>query len=94
MFVGNHSGGAGVPDTFVFLLAYNTYMTVEGRPLHSLGHEMVTSLPCFGTIARRLRRRDRRAGRRHRRSSTPTPPCSSTRAATSRRCGRGATATG
>ncbi len=54
MFVGNHSGGAGVPDTFVFLLAYNTYMTVEGRPLHALGHEMVTALPFFGSLARRF----------------------------------------
>jgi len=54
MFVGNHSGGAGVPDTFVFMLAYNTYMTVEGRPLYSLGHEIVTSLPLIGTFARKM----------------------------------------
>lgn len=54
LFVGNHSGGAGVPDTFVFLLAYNTYMTVEGRPLFSLGHEMVTSLPGVGGFARKF----------------------------------------
>ncbi len=54
LFVGNHSGGAGVPDTFVFLLAYNTYMTVEGRPLFSLGHEMVTSLPVLGSFARKM----------------------------------------
>lgn len=54
LFVGNHSGGAGVPDTFVFLLAYNTYMTVEGRPLFSLGHEMVTSLPGVGSFARKF----------------------------------------
>ena len=54
LFVGNHSGGAGVPDTFVFLLAYNSYMTVEGRPLYSLGHEMVTSLPVVGTFAKKM----------------------------------------
>ncbi len=54
LFVGNHSGGAGVPDTFVFLLAYNTYMTVEGRPLYALGHEMVTSLPLVGAFARKM----------------------------------------
>jgi len=54
LFVGNHSGGAMVPDTFVFLLAHNTYFTVEGRPLYSLGHEMVTSLPFFGQFARKL----------------------------------------
>ncbi|WP_202033207.1 lysophospholipid acyltransferase family protein [Nocardioides sp. WS12] len=54
LFVGNHSGGAGVPDTFVFLLGYNTYMTVEGRPLFALGHEMVTSLPGIGAFARKF----------------------------------------
>jgi len=54
LFVGNHSGGAMVPDTFVFLLAHNTYFTVEGRPLYSLGHEMVTAFPFFGTFARKL----------------------------------------
>src|SRR5690349_3879352 len=54
LFVGNHSGGAMVPDTFVFLLAHNTYFTVEGRPLYSLGHEMVTSMPIFGPLARKL----------------------------------------
>lgn len=54
LFVGNHSGGAGVPDTFVFLLAYNTWFTVEGRPLYALGHEIVTSLPGIGTLARRF----------------------------------------
>lgn len=54
LFVGNHSGGAGVPDTFVFLLAYNTWFTVEGRPLYALGHEIVTSLPGIGTLARKF----------------------------------------
>lgn len=54
LFVGNHSGGAGVPDTFVFLLAYNTWFTVEGRPVYALGHEIVTSLPGIGTLARKF----------------------------------------
>ena len=54
LFVGNHSGGAMVPDTFVFLLAHNTYFTVEGRPLYALGHEMVTSLPFLGQFARKI----------------------------------------
>ena len=54
LFVGNHSGGAMVPDTFVFLLAHNTYFTVEGRPLYALGHEMVTAMPFFGPLARKI----------------------------------------
>lgn len=54
LFVGNHSGGAGTPDTFVFLLAYNTYMSVEGRPLYGLGHEMITSMPLIGAFARKM----------------------------------------
>lgn len=54
LFVGNHSGGSMVPDTFVFLLAYNTYATVEGRPLYALGHEIVTAMPGVGRLARKL----------------------------------------
>src|SRR6478735_8918623 len=54
LFVGNHSGGAMVPDTFVFLLAHNTYFTVEGRPLYALGHEVVTAMPFFGPLARKI----------------------------------------
>ncbi len=54
LFVGNHSGGANVPDTFIFLLAYNTYFTVDGRPLYSLGHDVVTKVPFVGTLARKM----------------------------------------
>lgn len=54
LFVGNHSGGSTVPDTFVFLLAYNTFFTVDGRPLYSLGHEIVTAMPVLGRLARKL----------------------------------------
>lgn len=54
LFVGNHSGGSMVPDTFVFLLAYNTYFTVDGRPIYALGHEIVTSFPALGRLARKL----------------------------------------
>lgn len=54
LFVGNHSGGSTTPDTFVFMLAYNTFFTVEGRPLHALGHQIVTSMPVIGPIARKL----------------------------------------
>lgn len=54
LFVGNHSGGSMVPDTYVFLLAYNTFFTVDGRPLYSLGHEIVTAMPALGKLARKL----------------------------------------
>lgn len=54
LFVGNHSGGSVVPDSFVFMLAYNTYFTVEGRPLFGLGHEIVTAMPFFGRFARKF----------------------------------------
>lgn len=54
LFVGNHSGGASVPDTWLFLLAYNTYFTVEGRPLIGLAHRIITDTPVAGDLARRL----------------------------------------
>lgn len=54
LFVGNHSGGSMVPDTYVFLLAYNTFFTVDGRPIYALGHEIVTAMPALGRLARKL----------------------------------------
>ena len=54
LFVGNHSGGGATPDTFVFLLAYNTFFTVEGRPLYALAHDLLTKTPVIGPISRRL----------------------------------------
>ncbi len=54
LFVGNHSGGADVPDTFVFMLAYHTYFTVEGRPLVGLAHQLVMRVPLVGDFARRF----------------------------------------
>ncbi len=54
LFVGNHSGGANVPDTFVFMLAYHTYFTVEGRPLAGLAHQLVMKVPVVGDFARRF----------------------------------------
>jgi 1-acyl-sn-glycerol-3-phosphate acyltransferase len=54
LFVGNHSGGGSTPDTFVFLLAYNTFFTVEGRPLYALAHDTVTAAPFFGGLTRKL----------------------------------------
>ena len=53
LFVGNHSGGANTPDTFVFTLAYHTFMTVEGRPLVVLAHDAVVRVPVIGGIARK-----------------------------------------
>ncbi|MGN6162521.1 MAG: lysophospholipid acyltransferase family protein [Marmoricola sp.] len=54
LFVGNHSGGANIPDTFVFMLAYTTYFTIEGRPLFGLAHEVITQMPVLGDIVRKL----------------------------------------
>ncbi|WP_421845208.1 1-acyl-sn-glycerol-3-phosphate acyltransferase [Mycobacterium sp.] len=54
LFVGNHSGGANIPDTFVFTLAYHTYFTVEGRPLVALAHELVVRMPLIGNMARKF----------------------------------------
>lgn len=54
LFVGNHSGGGATPDTFVFLLAYNTFFTVEGRPLYALAHDTVTAAPVVGKLTRKL----------------------------------------
>jgi 1-acyl-sn-glycerol-3-phosphate acyltransferase len=54
LFVGNHSGGASIPDSFVFNLAYHTYFTVEGRPLIGLAHEVITKTPVVGDFARKF----------------------------------------
>jgi 1-acyl-sn-glycerol-3-phosphate acyltransferase len=54
LFVANHSGGGATPDTFIFLLAYNTYFTVEGRPLYALAHDMLTKAPVIGPVTRKL----------------------------------------
>jgi 1-acyl-sn-glycerol-3-phosphate acyltransferase len=54
LFVGNHSGGGATPDTFVFLLAYNTFFTVEGRPLYALAHDTITAEPLLGRLTRKL----------------------------------------
>jgi 1-acyl-sn-glycerol-3-phosphate acyltransferase len=54
LFVGNHSGGANIPDTFVFGLAYNTWFTVDGRPLIGLAHKVVANAPWIGNMARKF----------------------------------------
>lgn len=53
MFVGNHSGGSMTPDAFLFLLAHQTWFTVD-RPVYALAHAMVTSLPVLGGYVKRL----------------------------------------
>ncbi len=54
LFVGNHSGGGATPDTAIFLLAYNTYFTVEGRPLYALAHDFLTKAPGIGGLMRKV----------------------------------------
>ena len=54
LFVGNHSGGANIPDTWIFTLAYHTYFTVEGRPLIGLAHKIITDTPFVGDFARKF----------------------------------------
>lgn len=54
LFVGNHSGGANIPDTWVFTLAYHTWFTVEGRPLAGLGHKIIAMTPVVGDFARKF----------------------------------------
>lgn len=54
LFVGNHSGGASIPDTFVFTLAYHTWFTVEGRPLIGLAHRIITETPLLGDFGRKF----------------------------------------
>src|ERR1700744_1121287 len=54
LFVGNHSGGGSTPDTFVLVLGYNTFFTVEGRPLYALAHDTITAAPVFGNLTRKL----------------------------------------
>ena len=53
MFVGNHSGGSMTPDAFLFLLAHQTWFSVD-RPVHALAHAMVTSLPVLGDYVKRI----------------------------------------
>lgn len=53
MFVGNHSGGSMTPDAFLFLLAHQTWFSVD-RPVHALAHAMVTSLPVVGDYVKRI----------------------------------------
>lgn len=53
LFVGNHNGGSMPLDVPIFLLAFNTYYSVD-RPLYALAHAMLTSAPGIGALARRF----------------------------------------
>lgn len=53
LFVGNHNGGSMPLDVPIFLLAFNTYFSVD-RPLYALAHAMLTSAPGLGRVARRF----------------------------------------
>lgn len=52
LFVGNHSGGNMTPDSLVFMLAFNTYFSVE-RPIYALAHALVTSWPVIGRFGKK-----------------------------------------
>lgn len=52
LFVGNHSGGNGSPDSVVFMLAYLDRFGAD-RPLYWLGHSLVMRLPVVGDVLRR-----------------------------------------
>ncbi|BBH16789.1 glycerol acyltransferase [Nocardioides baekrokdamisoli] len=54
LFVGNHSGGATVADSWIFMLAYNTFFTVEGRPMIGMAHRALTATPGIGHMLRKL----------------------------------------
>jgi 1-acyl-sn-glycerol-3-phosphate acyltransferase len=49
LLVGNHSGGNVIPDTQIFMLAFNTYFGVE-RPFYQLAHNLILTLPGLGWL--------------------------------------------
>jgi 1-acyl-sn-glycerol-3-phosphate acyltransferase len=52
LFVGNHSGGAGSPDSVVFILEFLDRFGVD-RPLYWLAHDLLMQLPLIGTLIHR-----------------------------------------
>lgn len=52
LFVANHSGGFGSPDSAVFALAYLRRYGVDA-PLYWLGHSLLLALPGVGELMRR-----------------------------------------
>jgi 1-acyl-sn-glycerol-3-phosphate acyltransferase len=53
LLVGNHSGGIVIPDTWITGLGWYAYFGVE-RPMRSLVHSAVMSLPLVGDLMRKL----------------------------------------
>jgi 1-acyl-sn-glycerol-3-phosphate acyltransferase len=49
LLVGNHSGGNVIPDTQIFMFAFNTYFGVE-RPFFQLAHNVILMLPGLGWL--------------------------------------------
>jgi 1-acyl-sn-glycerol-3-phosphate acyltransferase len=53
LLVGNHSGGVHMPDYWAFLSEWIRQRGVDA-PLHSLGFDLVFSIPGAGTLARKM----------------------------------------
>ncbi|HYU57364.1 MAG TPA: 1-acyl-sn-glycerol-3-phosphate acyltransferase, partial [Actinomycetota bacterium] len=53
LLVGNHNGGIVIPDTWITGLGWYAYFGVE-RPMRSLVHSAVMSLPIVGDAMRKL----------------------------------------
>lgn len=53
LFVGNHSGGPGSPDSVVFILAFLERFGVD-RPLYWLAHELLMAVPGLGRQLKRV----------------------------------------
>jgi 1-acyl-sn-glycerol-3-phosphate acyltransferase len=49
LLVGNHSGGNVIPDTQIFMFAFNAYFGVE-RPFFQLAHNVILMLPGLGWL--------------------------------------------
>jgi len=52
LLVGNHSGGNVIPDSFIFTLAFSTYVGVERR-YFQLAHNLAIAWPVIGDLLRR-----------------------------------------
>ena len=52
LFVGNHSGGNGSPDSAVFILEYLDRFGIDA-PLYWLGHSLIMRIPVLGDLLRR-----------------------------------------
>lgn len=53
LLVGNHSGGAGSPDSVVFVLEFLDRFGVD-RPLYWLAHELLMAVPGLGELLQRF----------------------------------------